>query len=1619
MSAADRFAALSAGRRVELLRRLVEAGRLAAIPDIVPPRDPAVPVRLSPAQEDLWVYESLYPDTAALNLCCSYHFDTPVDPADLEAALTIVQGHHDSLRMRITGEVGGLRVECAPAEPFKLERLDLRGTGVGLREALHAFSRRTFELDGGPLIRGQYITVDGTRATLVLALHHIATDWWSFDVLHGELTEAYRAVRDGVPPRLRRPAIQYADFAGWQRELEAAGVFDAQLGWWRDYLANPPRPLTVGPSTTASPSASPSVGPSVGATAPGPATAGSAAPGFGVGQVAFRVGARVEAAVRALAKERGATVYGVLMTAFAVFAHRLSGEPDLITGTPVANRSARGLDRVIGYVMNSVPVRWRFDGRTTFAESLARFTADFPQVLAHADVPVGRIVRAVDPERVAGRSPLFQWVFMHLPRQESVARLREIADPERVHTGGEHDLIGIVRDADDGFEASLEFRTDVYEPEVVRAWADAFTTLLGSLVAEPDVPVSRALLLPEEPPVSRGSSAGVPATTLYGLVARQAGRRPGAVAVEAEDGRLTYGELLERADALAGVLVERGVGPERVVALGLGRSMAMVVAMLAVQRAGGAYLPVDPDDPVERVAYLIRDAGASLLVAERGALPGLGVEPGRLPRLDAEPSALPGHVAEPAPLPEPSALPGLGVERVAPDAVPTSITKFPDIDPLSAAWVIYTSGSSGRPKGVVVSHTGVACLAHSLVTSFGLAEDSRVLQLGAPTFDISVGELCLAFGSGGTLIIPPTGPLAGDELGRVLRERRVTFGLIPPAILATVPPGDYPDLRGVCAGADVCPPELAARWAGRGFWNAYGPTETTVGSSVSDPLPPDGALPPIGRAITGTRLYVLDARLRPVPVGVPGELYVGGAGVARGYLGRPGLTAERFVADPFAAGERMYRTGDLVHRRPDGQLQFLGRADDQVKVRGFRIEPGEVEAVLAGHRAVARAAVAKRGDRLVAYLVPHPANTMDAPDADAADADAADADAAKADSADACAAEADTVEADTAVIDTAVIDTAVVDTAVVDTAVVDTAVVDTAVVDTAVVDTAVVDTAVVDTAVIDTADVLAHAMARLPVHMVPTEYVVLDALPLTPRGKLDRAALPAPHTPTGMSRKPVTERESALCSLFAELLGLQEVGAEDDFFRLGGDSVAAIRLVSRARELGIGLTPREVFVARTPAALAVLARVASRAVTDVPAGRFPLTPIMHWWRERGGPLRDFTQSLVVTVPEGCDEGRVRAALRTLTARHAALRMRLLRHSEDDWELEVLENAAEVPFSEAQEPDPERGHMLTATWTSPDRLLLTAHHLAVDTVSWRILAPELTALLNAPAPAPPQGTSFARWSRLLTAEAHRPERVAAELPLWERMATQGQPLLPPTPGHKSYGKRAVLTRTLNPDLTDQALTHLPAAFHCGPNEVLLTALAIAVTRWRGGTTILMEVEGHGREPFTDDIDISDTVGWFTTHYPVSLDASGTPAAALNRTKDTLRSLPGSGLGHGLLRYLNRETAAKLAELPTPDLRFNYLGRFEGDLVGRPDAPMAYALELDAVALPGPRLTASWSHAANLLAPHHVTELADHWEAALTELAAQHHQGGATSSDFPLVDLTQAQIEALEADLDGDW
>ncbi|WP_327335752.1 amino acid adenylation domain-containing protein [Streptomyces sp. NBC_01324] len=1534
-SMADRFGALGREQRVRLMRRLLEAGRAREIPAVIPPRDPARRVPLSPAQHDLWVYDSLYPGTPALNLCAAYHFERPVDPAHLAAALTLIQRHHDILRTRIvTDPAGELHVEFPEDGEFELEREDLRGTGGTIDAAFEAFRNRPFDLSRDKLIRARFVRVDERRSTLMLSLHHTISDWWSFDVLQNEFAQAYGALRDGVEPPLTRPRIQYADFSSWQSELTEAGVFGSRLDFWRRYLADPPGPLTV----------------------PGAGT-GTTTEGDGIANVPFRIDAATTAAVRALARERGSSVYVVLMAAFAVLAHRVSGAEDLVIGTPIANRAAKGLDQVIGYVMNAVPTRWQVRPDRSFTDVLTGFAADFPDLMANADVPVGRIVSAAAPERSAGRAPLYQWVFMHLTQQPSVTVMKEFAEPERIHTGGEHDLVGVVKDSGDGMEGSFGLRTDVFSPATVARWTQCYVELLRRITAEPTALIGDIDLVPEAMrgellAASAGSAAPGP-ESLPALVSRRAASTPDAPAVESPfPGRgLSYAELDDRVARLAGRLVRLGAGPGRLVALALPRGSDWPVAALAVQRAGAAYLPVDPAHPAERVRRVLDEAGPVLLITEPGAVPPVTDVPALV--LDEDAWAGP-------PLP-----PG-GPE------------------PHDVAHVIHTSGSTGTPKGVLVTHAGVAALTRSLVDGVALDAGSRVLQLGPPTFDISVGELCLAFGSGGTLVLPPPGPLVGEDLGAVLTERRISCAFVPPSVLATVPAGPHPRLRALVVGAEACPPDLVARWAvgGRRFHNAYGPTESTVVATLCGPLDADSAVPPIGSPVAGTTAYVLDERLRPVPAGAGGELYLAGAALARGYLGRAALTAERFVADPYGPpGSRMYRTGDLVHRDDSGITYYLGRGDEQVKLRGLRIEPGEIAAALVEHPTVERAVAVVRHDRgtaqLVAYVVPaRGAET---------DEDA----------------------------------------------------------------------------------LLLHAAGRLPAAMVPAAVVVLDALPLSSHGKLDRSALPAPAERTGDTvRLPGSAREEILCGLFAELLDVGQAGADDDFFRLGGDSIMAIQLAARARAAGLVLSPHDVFTVRTPARLAVLARTPDSegpAEEDTGTGRLPLTPVMHWWREQVEDTSAFTQSMLFPLAPGTGLAAIESAVAALTERHTALRMRLVRDDDTGWEFDVPvagapAGARAVRLAVPADTDlharatelartatlrPEDGEMVRALWLDPGpgrsgALVLTVHHLAVDGFSWRVLGQELASALD-PRPghdadAAPASATFTRWSRLLSQEAGLR---TDELPWWERQLADPAARL--TDDGRPVGHRETFTFELGAELTRGVLVTLPAAFNCRPDAVMLTALTAAAVRRRGtGSALLVHLEGHGREVISTEVDVSATVGWFTTQYPVRLDIGaaavepgGRPGEALKCVKEQLRAVPSGGLGWGLLRYLNPETGPALAALPAPDVRFNYLGRFTAtDAAGGrlldlgPDAvPLAHTLEVDVLAREEngePLLEASFSYPSGVFTKDEVRELAGAWSEALGVLADHGgpEHGGAvhTPSDFPLVDLTGDQLELLAQELD---
>uniref|UniRef100_UPI0020104A26 non-ribosomal peptide synthetase n=1 Tax=Allokutzneria albata TaxID=211114 RepID=UPI0020104A26 len=699
--------------------------------------------------------------------------------------------------------------------------------------------------------------------------------------------------------------------------------------------------------------------------------------------------------------------------------------------------------------------------------------------------------------------------------------------------------------------------------------------------------------------------------------------------------------------------------------------------------------------------------------------------------------------------------------------------------------------------------------------------------------------------------------------------------------------------------------------------NFYGPTEFTV-DAVSARV--EGDRPVIGAPLSNTQAHVLDSALRPVPVGVTGELYLAGPNLARGYLRRPGLTASRFVASPF--GGRMYRTGDLARWNRFGQLEFVGRTDDQVKLRGFRIELGEIEHALTSHPDVSQAVALLRENRLVAYVV--------------ASRDEG---------------------------------------------------------------------------------IRAFLAERLPEYMVPAAVVVLDKIPLTRNGKVDRAALPDPVFETS-ARGPRTAVEEILCALFAEVLGLAEVGADDGFFDLGGDSISSIQLVSRARSAGVMITPRDVFVRKTVAGLATVAKSTVDVVADDGVGPVPLTPIAEWLRETGTTeqTRTFSQEMVVSLPEGIGHDDLTRALRAVAEHHDALRLRL-----DGWAMRVEPRPAavhlttatgdfETEFAAARERlDPWSGIVWQAVWFEREnRLLWVIHHLAVDGVSWRILLPDLEAAWEG-RPLAPVGTSFRRWATLLSEEARRPERLA-ELATWRELISSTTPL-PGMSGTESGSLRVVLPT----EDTEPLLGSVPGRFRAGVQDVLLAGLAMAVRR-----AVLVDVESHGRhEDVIAGTDLTRTVGWFTNMYPVRLDAGPEPDVdrIVKRVKEDLRAIPDHGLGYGLLRYLNAETAGELAA--SADIAFNYLGRFETDgtdtSTGEDNAPTSHPLELNAFTedtVDGPRLVATWSWHGVSLTRDDIAELAEAWFAALRRITAD-GQGGLTPSDVPTVRVDQGQIERIEA------
>jgi amino acid adenylation domain-containing protein len=1411
----------------------VEEARRAELP-VLPPvvrteRTGALP--LSFAQERLWFIDQLEPGSATYNIPVAWRLGGVLDPGVLERSLSEIVRRHETLRTTIA-QVDSSPVQVvAPFSGFALPVEDLSGLGEADREAAlrrraGEEARRPFDLAAGPLFRAALLRLGEEDHVLLLSMHHVVSDGWSTGVLFRELSVLYGAYLAGRESPLPELAVQYADYAVWQREQLEGEALDRQLSYWAKQLAGVPELLEL---PTDHPR--PAVRTDRGATVP------------------VELSLELLESLERLGRSAGTTLYMTLLGAFQVLLSRYGGGDDVVVGSPISGRTRREVEELIGFFVNTLVLRTDLSGDPSFRETLRRVREVTLGAYEHQEVPFEKLVAELQPERSLSHSPLFQVLFTLQNAGGGGGALPglSVSGVEAEDASAKFDLSLVLAATPQGLRGVMSYSTDLFERGTIVRMLGHLERVLEQVAADADVRLSQLELLGEAERALvleawNRTEAEYPADLcIHELFQVQAARTPGAVALRFEEESLTYAELDARANRLAHHLAGLGAGPEARVGICLHRSAEMVVAMLAVLKSGAAYLPLDPSYPADRLAYMLRDSGAPLLVTQgslRGLLSADGV---RIVSVDEDAAAIASHSA---------------------DAPRTPV------DAANAAYVIYTSGSTGTPKGVQVTHGNTVSFFAGMDERVGGSAAGTWLALTRISFDIHVLELLWTLARGFTVVVQPEPDRArdGESIAEQIRRHAVTHLQCTPSLAAMLIAesgiGALSGLERILLGGEALPSELAVQITAvlpNGLVNMYGPTETTVWSATHAVEAAEGPVP-IGRPIANTRVYVLDAALRPQPAGVPGELFIGGHGVTRGYLGRPGLTAERFVPDAFSAqaGARLYRTGDRARWREESALvrecvsaevnsavsgsrthalthsrtaflEYLGRLDAQVKVRGFRIEPGEIEAVLRRHPDVVECAVVARtaaaGDtRLVAYVV------------GAAEADA----------------------------------------------------------------------------------LRAHAGRTLPEYMVPSAFVPLDALPLTPNGKLDRKALPAPDLASAEEAyvAPRTPTEEVLAGIWAEVLRVERVGVEDSFFELGGHSLLATRVVSRVRELfGVELPLRALFEGPTVAEVAGRVEQIRRAELPVlppvvPTGRTGALPLSFaqerlWFLDRLEPgSATYNIPAALRLTGVLDERALERSLGEIVRRHQALRTvfaevdgspvqvvapfggfalpveDLSGLGEADREAAVRRRAGE----EASRPfDLVTGPLFRAALlrlgAEDHVLLLSMHHIVSDGWSLGVLFRELSSLYAAyreggesPLPElPVQYADYAVWQR----EQLAGEVLDRQLAYWkERLAGAPELLELPTdhprPAVQTY-RGASVPAELSPELLDR-LQRLGRSEGATLYMTLLGAFQVLLSKYAGSEDVVVgsPIAGRTRR------EVEELIGFFVNTLVLRTDLSGDPS-----------------------------------------------------------------------------------------------------------------------------------------------
>ena len=1409
---------------------------------------------LSFAQQRLWFLNHYEPESPEYNIPQAFRIAGELDPDVLRRALAEIFARHESLRTTFRSIEGEPAQVIAESVALDVPLVDLsdRPPAEAWKEARAIAgedARKPFDLTAGPLLRAKLFRLGAQEHMLYYNVHHITYDGWSMGVFAGELTALYDAFAAGQPSPLPELPVQYLDYALWQREWLQGEVLDKQVAYWKKQLAGVP-PLEL-PTDRQRPAIR--------------THNGSAVP--------LSLGKQLSDDLKALAQKEGSTLFIALMAAFKAVLHHHTTQEDIAVGTLLANRRPSEVEGLIGFFANTLVMRTDLAGDPTFRELLRRERDTALDAYSHQDLPFEKLVVELNPVRDLARTALFQVMLILLNAPGEALKLSGLSlAPVAVDSQtSKLEMTLYMTEGPGGLDGFIEFNSDLFDAASVARLLEHFRHVLASVAADPDLRLSDLPLLSDAERDQilvawNATRAEHPRTTLHALIEAQVRATPGKVAVELDSERLTYAELDARANRLAHHLRGLGVGPEVLVGVSMERSIEMLVAVLAVLKAGGAYVPLDPEYPKERLAYMLEDSRVPVLLTQEPLLEKLPESPARVVAVDRDAAAIAAESTAP-------------LEGAA--------------APENLAYVIYTSGSTGRPKGVQIAHASVVNFLLSMQQKPGLTADDTLLAVTTLSFDIAGLELYLPLITGARLLLVTREVAsAGEQLAEVINKSGVTVMQATPATWRLLLGAGWQGSRSlkILCGGEALPRDLANQIldVAGSLWNVYGPTEATIWSTLEPVVEREGQIA-IGRPLDNTQIFVLTRRLNPVPAGVPGELLIGGAGLSRGYRGRPDLTAEKFIPHPFAEepGARLYRTGDLARHLQDGRVEFLGRIDHQVKVRGFRIELGDIETALDQHPGITQAVVVAREDtpgnkRLAAYLVAAPGFEEDKKPS--------------------------------------------------------------------------------------VSDLRAFLKDKLPEYMIPALYTFLPEFPLTPNGKVDRRSLPEPDKAAAAKEyvAPRDAKETALAEIWAQVLGLERVGINDDFFDIGGDSLMVIRVVTKANKAGLGITTKQLFQNRTVAELAAVAGTSQIVAEQGPvSGPLPFTPAQLHFLELGHVNPSFHSIGTLLYPRTplppAGPLYIEKALAHVLERHDSLRVRML---EEAGSLHLVidppgtkvdflrvdlravpEERRQDIFSRAVRSlvttfDMARGPLLHGILVDTDEeqqaLFLTIHFMAADVGSWQILLDDFDTayrqLLNGePVTSQPKTTSAVQWAERLWSRA-KPEGGMAqeEREYWLAQAPADPPRFPMD--HENGPNDWILARVepmqLELEESEILLQHVPRTHGVQIDAILLTALLSAFEGWIGSRSLPMLLLGHGREALYDDMDLTRTIGWFNTIYPVLLDMGPNPdliesAKALNKQ---LRKVPNGGTGYGILRYLGQESDVKrhLREVLKPQVFFNYFG-----------------------------------------------------------------------------------------------